>query len=115
MCLFRFLLLACPAAGRALDLHRRAADLKQARLLAAMRAAEAKDIEDGCQLIILPNDADGNPVFWPGMDSNTLFVRPMFKTFFETLLNCLDLKVGDAHFRTLLRGVPGIGKSSFGL
>lgn len=80
-----------------------------------MRVAVVKDIEDGCQLITLPNDATGKAVHWPGMDSNTLFVRPMFKTFFETLLNGLDLEVGSERFRALLRGVPGIGKSSFGL
>jgi len=74
-----------------------------------------KDIEDGCQLIILPNDPAGKPVLWPGMPSNTLFVRPVFKTFFEKELNSLDLAVDSERFLTLLRGVPGIGKSSFGL
>lgn len=103
------------AAGHACAKLLRDAELKEARLWTAMKAAKAVDIDEGCQLITLPDDADGHPVYWPGLDSNTLFVRPDFKMFFEELLNSCQLTVKDKRFRTLLRGVPGIGKSTFGL
>jgi len=100
----------------------RDAELRAAAFEAALLKAELKDIEDGCQLLILPNDASGRPVFWPGMDSNTLFVRPIFRQFFESaellheFLDDVPLSRRDKLLRhKLLRGVPGIGKSSFGL
>lgn len=84
--------------------------------MAAIVKAEVKNIEGNCQLIILPNGADGEPTFWPGLESNTLFVRPEFKRMFEELLGSFDkTKVSADRRHKLLRGVPGIGKSSFGL
>lgn len=82
---------------------------------AALLKAEVKDIEHGCQLIILPNGADGKPISWPRLASNVLFVRPEFKLMYEDKLGAFSLTVPLRRRNTLLRGVPGIGKSSFGM
>jgi len=107
-----------PSAADDYDVTRNTdAKLQRATFKAALLKAELKDIEDGCQLLVLPNDAAGRPVFWPGMDSNTLFVRPIFKLFYESakLLHKFSADVPLSRRHKLLRGVPGIGKSSFGL
>lgn len=90
------------------------------RLKAAILKAEVKDIELGCQLLILPNGEDGEAVSWPGLESNVLFVRRELKRMFEEKLGSF-LPSTAPHGstsrcrHTLLRGVPGIGTSSFGL
>ena len=91
-----------------------AADLNA--LKAAILNAEVKDIEFGCQLLILSNGADGMPMSWPGLESNTLFVRPEFKRMYEDKLGAFSpTAVPFDRRHKLLRGVPGIGKSSFGM
>lgn len=85
---------------------------------AALLKAEVKDVELGCQLLILPDGADGTPIWWPGLESDTLFVRPEFKRMFEdkeTLGAFCKSAVPADRRHKLLRGVPGIGTSSFGL
>lgn len=83
----------------------------------AIRKAEVKKIDGGCQLIILPNGADGKPTFWPGLESNTLLVRPEFERMFgdEEKLGAFSKAVRADRRHKLLLGIPGIGKSSFGL
>jgi len=97
------------------DLKRRThARLRAAAFKAAMLKAEVQDIEGGCQLLVLPNDA-GRPVHWLGLDSSVLFVRPVFKHFYEELLREFTRDTTSQRYHNLLRGVSGIGKSSFGM
>jgi len=90
-------------------------ELRAAAFKAALLNAKLTDIEHGCQLIVLPNDAAGKEVHWPGIDSNTLFVRPIYKKLYEEELQAFSPAVLSAHRHKLLRGIPGIGKSSFGM
>lgn len=78
--------------------------------------AELHDIEDGCQLLIIPPSPSGEQVKWLGLRSNVLFVRPVYREFYERLdlLGKFDQGNVATSKNTLLRGVPGIGKSSFG-
>jgi len=80
----------------------------------ALLHAKQVPIEGGCELLILPDTASGKPVHWLNMRSNTLFVRPVFKEFYEKLLQAFSDDVIPRRRNKLLRGVPGIGKSSFG-
>jgi hypothetical protein len=66
------------------DVKRRTdAKVQRATFKAAVVGAELKSIEDGWQLPTLPNDAPGRSVFWPRMDFSKLFVRPVFRQFYE--------------------------------
>jgi hypothetical protein len=96
------------------------AGTKVERLRAALPHAKeiqiAGEPEDGCSLLVLEN-AEGKPVDWPGLRSNKLFIRPVYREFYERedMLNHMrHRKLGFARF-SLVRGVPGIGKSSFAL
>lgn len=84
----------------------------------ALPRATATEIEHGCQLLTLPlHGTTGAPIYWPGLASRHLFVRPLFKTFFERadLLASFSRDLPTWRCKTLIRGIPGIGKSSFGL
>jgi hypothetical protein len=73
--------------------------------------------EDGCQALVL-YDSRGKPVNWPNLVSNKLLIRPVFREFFERpdIFNFGKRREGDdVTFNTLVRGIPGIGKSSFAL
>lgn len=89
----------------------RAADFQRALL--KLKVPQA--IEAGCLLLTLPDDDSGRPVFWPGIDSNRLFVRSAFPKFFDEVLQKFEMAPTSKLYRTLMLGVPGIGKSSFGL
>jgi hypothetical protein len=96
-------------------------DSVAATLLACLPFAKLEHIEgqgeDGCQLLAL-YDAAGNPVDWPNLESNKLLVRPVFREFFERadMFNRGQRRMPRNTKRdTLVRGIPGIGKSSFAL
>jgi hypothetical protein len=80
----------------------------------ALLGAKQVPVDGGCELLILPASPSGEPVSWLNMESNILFIRPVFKTFYEELLRAFSKDVIPRRRHTLLRGVPGIGKSSFG-
>jgi hypothetical protein len=89
-------------------------------LLAALPHAKEIKIpgegDDGCSLLVL-QDAAGKRLEWPGLQSDTLFIRPVYREFFERedMLNCFERREVDEAPFTLVRGIPGIGKSSFAL
>lgn len=87
------------------------------RFAEALAAARVTSLEHGCALLTLLPASDGKPTFWPGLQSPRLFIRPVFVNFYESpgLLNKFTLTDSGNWDDTLLRGVPGIGKSSFGL
>lgn len=86
------------------------------KLKAAILKAAVKDVEFGCQLLVLPEGADGKPISWPGLESSVLFVRPEFKRLFEDVLDAFSpAKMLPGRRHSLLRGVPGMGTSSFGM
>jgi hypothetical protein len=85
------------------------------KVKAAVLGARLVDVEEGCQLLTLPHGDDGQPVEWPGISSNVLFVRPLFRHFYDVVLQRFGPEVRNLDKHKLLRGVPGIGKSSFGL
>jgi hypothetical protein len=83
-----------------------------------MRALPNATVEllgDGSELITLPVGIDGAPIDWPELSSNELFVRPIFRDFYEKAEHLNAFHLDNQHRNWLLRGVPGIGKSSFGL
>lgn len=90
-------------------------------LLAALPFAKLEPVpghdEDGCQVLAL-YDARGEPVNWPKLKSNKLIVRPVFREFFERadMFNFGKPRQPiTSQLDTLVLGIPGIGKSSFGL
>lgn len=82
------------------------------RFMRALPKATSEPLPDGSEIITLPDDADGKPVFWLGMRSNKLFVRPIFRLLYDDNRYLNGFKEAADW---LLRGIPGIGKSSFGL
>lgn len=66
-------------------------------------------------MITLPDASDGKPINWPGMSSNKLFVRPIFRDFFDKAEHLNEFHLDSQRCDWLMRGIPGIGKSSFGL
>ncbi len=93
-----------------------AAQLLQAALLHAQEIKIPGEGDDGCSLLVL-QDADGKRSEWPGLSSDTLFIRPVYREFFERrdILDGFARRPAlEAPF-SLVRGVPGIGKSSFAL
>jgi hypothetical protein len=67
--------------------------------------------------LIVLEDRDGNPVDWPALRSNKLFVRPVYREFYERedMLNKMAHRKRPRAAHSLVRGIPGIGKSSFGM
>lgn len=92
-----------------------------AKLHAALMYAKLEAIEGeppgGCELLSL-YDSTGKRVKWPHLRSNKLFVRPVYREFFERpdMFNCGKArKASYGVVHTLVCGIPGIGKSSFAL
>lgn len=72
---------------------------------------------DGSQILALYN-ARGDAVNWPNLTSHRLLIRPVFREFFERpdMFNRGRQRTPRTDQRnSLVRGIPGIGKSSFGL
>jgi hypothetical protein len=81
----------------------------------ALPSARVQCLADGNELITLPDAPNGSPIDWPEMLSNKLFVRPIFREFFEKAEHLNGFHLSNQRRNWLLRGIPGIGKSSFGL
>lgn len=93
----------------------RGAEEYAAILEAAMCRTKPVSIEDCCKLLVLPDDSNGRMVCWLGLESNVLFVQPIFRFFYENVFERFRLEPSSRFFRTNMCGFPRIGKSSFGL
>lgn len=107
---------ACAHAAIVPPLHNAGYRVFREALPCARLEAIPDEPEDGCQVLAL-SDAAGNHVNWPGLRSHKLLIRPVFREFFERedILNYLKHRAIDAAPFSLVRGIPGIGKSSFAL
>jgi hypothetical protein len=73
--------------------------------MALLAAREELVLDSTCSTIVLPA-IDGEPVCWPALKSNILFVRPEYKELYTLFAQSKEYAI--------LSGTPGIGKSSFG-